>query len=292
MGWPIPNPENYTCTDVYGNGFNVEKTAAVGSVRAAGDYGETDFIYTGNGYFNEEMVPEEGEGLVEFVEHAGYGTRRIEKAVTSDGTIMRNLMTWDMLYNYQGYVDLEFAKMMWRFPGPSDPDWGTTVIGRSSNEHIVIGLPDDGDDGVAWICTGPAARQMYPSGWSPAIDSTHTFFRVTLPATPSEVVSDARSQARTDSRNAYRKVMLVAYDEPGYQVLNSLYSLGMEEFYEGEYFKNSSITVSGNDKLLLLSKATTAYARAQSHFRQILNLLDPPATTPEDLGLEPWGFWE
>ena len=223
MKWPIPNPENYCFSDVNGNAFNVEATAAVKCVRKAGDYDETDFIYTGNGYFNADMVPEEVKGLVQFVEHAGYGSKlRVGMDPTKDYTIARNLMAWNMLHNYHGHVDIEFAKMMWRFPGPSSPEWKTTVIGRSSNEHIVVAKPDNGDNGIAYICTGPVALEMYPNGWSPAISGTHSFFKLNLAATPQEVVNKARSQARSDSRTAYRMLMALKFSDPGYQVVNDL----------------------------------------------------------------------
>jgi hypothetical protein len=209
-----------------------------------------------------------------------------------DGTVTRNLMVWDMFYNYHGKVDIEFAKMMWRFPGPSKPEWKTTVIGRSGNEHIVVAKPDNGDKGVAYICTGPAALEMYPNGWSPAISSTHSFYKLNLAATPQEVVEKARFQARLGSRNAYKMLMRVKYKEPGYRVVNDLYSSAMAELYQGDYARNKSMVTSGDEELKYCAQATTEYCKAQAHFQQLINLLNPPPTTPEDLGLKPWGFWK
>jgi hypothetical protein len=294
MGWPIDVPENYCCTDIRGNGFNVEKTAAKGSVRKSGDFGETDFIYTGNGFFNAEMIPVEAEDKVEFVEHAGYGTRRKDQPVKGDYTISRNLMAWDMLHNYHGKIDEAFLKMVWRFPGSRHPIWKRTVIGRNDsvgNEHIVVGRPDDGNEGVANICTGSAIREVPPSGWSRGYKATHSFFKLTLPGTPADVVRKARSQVREDTRDAWQELMKLDYRDPGFGYLNDLYSDAMAEYYEGDYYRNKS-AVETDRELLNFSKATTAYCRSQAHFRQIVNFLNPPAKAPEDLGLKPWGFWD
>lgn len=294
MEWPIAIPENFCCTDINGNGFNVEKTAAKGSVRKAGDFGETDFIYAGNGFFNAEMVPEEADGLVEFVEHAGYGTRRSDQPIKGDYTISRNLIAWNMLYNYHGDIDAEFVKMIWRFPGATKPGWERTVIGRNDsigNKYVVVGVPDEGGGGIAQICTGPAAREMLPSGWSRGISGTHSFFELSLPRTPIDVVMNARFKAREETAGAWQRVTKLRYDNPGYRTINDLYSQAMTDYYEGDYYRNRSV-MAVDQELLYLSKAATAYCRAQAHFRQLTNILEPPATTPEDLGLKPWGFWE
>ena len=66
----------------------------------------------------------------------------------------------------------------------------------------------------------------------------------------------------------------------------------MKEYYEGGHAKSKSIAAIGNEKLKYLSLAVTAYCKAQAHFRQLINLLNPPATSPENLGLKPWEFWK
>jgi len=38
-------------------------------------------------------------------------------------------------------------------------------------------------------------------------------------------------------------------------------------------------------------KAIRAFTRCQALARQVYNALVPPAATPEDLGLRPWGYW-
>jgi hypothetical protein len=59
---------------------------------------------------------------------------------------------------------------------------------------------------------------------------------------------------------------------------------------------NQAVLASGNAALAHLGKAATSFARAQALARQVYEALVPPATSPSDLGLRPfggdWAEWE
>ncbi|MBS3819894.1 hypothetical protein KGY73_10385 [bacterium] len=166
----------------------MEKTSAVQSVRKPGDFGEEDFLYSTNNYLNKKMkVIKKGDFIKE---HGGYGAYAAP----------RNMMIWDMLHNYHGHIDVEFAKMILRFSGsaPPEPPQGgwDAVYCRPTNLWTAVALPHKGDEGVAHICTGPVGRVLHSSEASDGslmrtrysyIDGTHTFFRLrTLCLAPSQ----------------------------------------------------------------------------------------------------------
>src|SRR4030042_2559904 len=141
-----------------GNACVVEKTTAVQAVRQPGDFGERDFMFSTNNYLSAEMkVTKEGEfvGL-----HGGYGAY----------SAPRNKMIWDLFHNYHGEIDIEFAKMVLRFPG-APPPWPPpggweAMFCRPTNLWTAVVLPHDGDEGVAHICTGPAGGGLPASNAS------------------------------------------------------------------------------------------------------------------------------
>ena len=288
--WQIDIVENYHFVDVNGGAFVVEKTAAIQSVREPGDFGETDFLYATNNYFNDEMrVTKEFEV---FIEHGGYGVFAVP----------RNLMLWDMLHNYQGKVDLEFAKMMWRFPGnplPYAPGGGLDpVICRPINRWIGVLAPDDGDDGVAYISTGPAGLLIQSSATSrggvmqptyPLIDGTHTFYELTLAKDPAAVVEAAKKAARHDTRAAYGELITLKDTDTRYATLNEIYSEANAEYYEGISSYEEGLLASGNEALSYFAQAATAFTRSQAHALEVYETLVPPPTKPSDLGLRPFG---
>jgi hypothetical protein len=297
LPWQINIPENFHFVDVEGNACVVEKTAAIQSVRKSGDFGERDFLYSTNNYLNEEMKPtKKGE----FIKgHGGYGAYAAP----------RNLMLWDMLHNYHGHIDVEFMKMMLRFPGDAPPHppeggWDAKVC-RPSNSWVSVLLPDDGDEGVAYICTGPAGRVIHSSMASdgeemrssyPYIKGTHTFYKLTLAATPKEAVQAAQKDARSNIAKAYKKLMYLNFTDAGYAALDELYSLANAEFYQGKVFLNKALLASGNDANRYLAKAATSFTRSQAHAQQVYEALVPAPTSPSDLGLKPfggdWATWE
>lgn len=297
LPWQINIPENFHFVDVHGNACVVEKTAAVQSVRQPGDFGEKDFLYSTNNYLNKEMMPTKKGGFIK--KHGGYGAY----------SAPRNLMLWDMLHNYHGHIDAEFMKMMLRFPGDAPPyppegGWDAKIC-RPSNSWVSVLLPDDGDQGVAHICTGPAGRVIHSSTASdgeemrssyPYIDGTHTFYTLTLAASPNEAVEASKKEASLCIARAYKQLMSLNFTDMGYAALNDLYSLANAEYYQGKVFLNKALLASGNESLRHLAKAATSFTRSQAHARQVYESLHPAPTSPSDLGLKPfggdWAAWE
>ncbi len=297
LPWQINIPENFHFVDVDGEACVVEKTAAVQSVREPGDFGENDFMYSTNNYLNKEMMPTKEGGFIK--QHGGYGAYAAP----------RNLMLWDMLHNYHGHIDVEFMKMMLRFPGDAPPNppeggWDAKVC-RPSNSWVSVLLPDDGDEGVAYICTGPAGRVIHSSTASngeemrssyPYIKGTHTFYELRLAANPEKVTESAQKAASSKIASAYKMLMYLNFTDAGYAALDDLYSLANAEYYRGKVFFNRARLASGNDVLYYLAKAATSFTRSQAHALQVYEALVPAPTSPSDLGLKPfggdWATWE
>lgn len=310
LSMKIDENSSWMIADVKGDAYVVELTSTVKSVRKAGDFNESNFIYCTNNYFTEEMK-DVNKGLI-FTEHAGWASPKHRIS-----SVTRNKELWTMFTKYHGQIDLDFAKMMWRFTG-DPPD--VTVddefmkayqegLGRAweakicnlSNSSVGIALPDDGDKGVMYICTGPASRKAYPS--TPRrrgqyqIDGTHTFFELTLADSPAKVVTNARSAAYGRISEVHRKMMKLNYTDPGYAVLDEKFSTAKAEYYEGINWNNKAKLTEGDDALALYAKAATSFTRSQAHAIQVYHALFPAACRPDDLGLEPyketaWGHKE
>lgn len=297
MKWQINIPENFHFVDVKGGAFVVEKSAAVQSVRSPGDFGEEDFLFSTNNYLNEEMKVTKEGGFIG--KHGGYGAY----------SAPRNLTLWDMLHNYHGQIDVEFAKMLLRFPGnppPYPPEGGwEAMMFRPTNLWTAVVLPDDGDNGLAHICTGPVGRVMQSSPSSGGgtirplyqmVAGTHTFYDLTLPAAPAKMVETAEKTARNELATAYSELMQLNFTDTGFAGLNDLYSEAAAELHKGAEAYNKSFLADGNEALALLAQAATEYTRSQAHARQVYEALVPPPTSPSDLGLKPfggdWAEWE
>ena len=289
MKMKIDIPENFHFVDVNQNAYVIEKTSAIQSVRTPGDFGERDFLFSTNNYLNEDMrVTKKGDF---YGKHGGYGGATAQP---------RNQLLWDMLNNYHGEITADFAKMVTRFPGvgppyPPEGGWGTKIL-RPSNSRVAVVLPDRGDNGLAYICTGPAgkvipatvdARGGLPV--NPYIDSTKTFFKLRLTSSPQKVAEKAKVDAKADMGAAYSEFMYLDYSIPGYAYLKELYSLSTKEYYRGCSCLHKAILTEGRESLLFYSEAATMFTRSQSHAQQVFEALNPPATSPTDLNLRPFG---
>jgi hypothetical protein len=301
LSWKIDEDSSWLIADVKGNAYVVELTSTVKSVRKAGDFGETEFIYCTNNYFNEEMK-EVAKDLT-FTEHAGWASGN-----TRISSISRNKELWTMFTRYHGKINLDFAKMMWRFTGDPPPypvddefmkayhaglgkGWNAKIC-NLSNSSVGIALPDNGDKGIMYICTGPAGKGAYlstPRGKGQfQIAGTHTFYELTLADNPVKVVNNARDAAFSRISEVHVKMMKLNYTDPGYVALNELFSKAKAEYYEGLNWNYKANLADGNDALALYAKAATAFTRSQAHAIQVYHALVPPASRPEDLGLEPY----
>jgi len=297
MKWQINVPENFHFVDVGGNAFVVEKTAAVQAVRKPGDFGEKDFMFSTNNYLAGPMKVTKEGGFVGG--HGGYGAY----------SAPRNKLIWDLLYNYRGSIDVEFAKMVLRFPGAPPPypppgGWEATFC-RPTNLWTAVVTPDAGDRGVAHICTGPAGRVLQASTASDGsvmrptyryAAGTHTFYRLQLAKDPVAVVKAARAAAEEEVAGAYGKLMVLNYRDAGYGALKDLYGKAVAEMFEGRNAFNRAILAEGNDQLRFLGRAASLYTRAQAHAREVHEALAPAPTDPTALGLKPfggsWAKWE
>jgi hypothetical protein len=292
LAWEFPSPVNFIIADNRGGAYVVERTAAVKAVRKPGDHGETDFLYSTNTAMADEMkAGVEGKN---YIEHAGW---EIEGSA-----VPRSLEIWDMFHNYHGKIDLDFIKMMWRFienPHPLSISRGEFNLKHDEkiclreNMRVAAGCPDDGDHGTVYVCTGPASRVLHPPTdrrrdcFQTA--GTHSFYKLTLATSPEKVVVEAKFDAHHCLSEAYRKLMSLKYDDPGYIFLDSLNSLATAEYYDGVNAYHKGVLAEGNTALRYFSQAATAFTRSQAHARQLYNALVPPASKPEDLGLNPYG---
>ena len=307
MKWQINVPENFHFVDVRGEACVVEKTAAVQAVRVPGDFGERDFLFSTNNYLHADMKVTKEGGFVG--EHGGYGAY----------SAPRNKMIWDLFDNYRGEIDVEFAKMVLRFPGAPPPwppagGWGAMFC-RPTNLWTAVVLPDDGDEGVAHICTGPPGRVLHASiaGDGSVMRptyryaaGTHTFYRLQLAKRPVKVVEAAKKAAEEEIATAYGKLMGLNYRDTGYGDLKELYGKAVTEMFEGRNAYNRAVVEmeaaggsageAKNRALALFGRAASLYARAQAHAREVYEALVPAPTSPVDLGLRPfggpWATWE
>jgi len=302
MKWTINVPENFHLVDVHGNAFVVEKTASVQAVRKPGDFGEKDFMFSTNNYLAEPMKVTKEGGFVGG--HGGYGAY----------SAPRNKMIWDMLHNYSGSIDVEFAEMMLRFPGEAPPypptgGWEATYC-RPTNLWTAVVTPHDGDEGIARICTGPVGRVLQSSiaGDGSVMRptyryaaGTHTFFQLQLAKGPLELAKAAKKAAEEEIATAYGRLMPLNYRDAGYAGLKELYGRAVAEMFEGRNEFNRAVLAGKeagktNKTLMLFGKAASLYGRAQAHAREVYEALVPAPTDPADLGLRPfggsWAAWE
>jgi hypothetical protein len=306
---------NRLIADTGGDAYVIEIISAdYKEVRYAGDFGEDDYIYCTNNYFTDEG----GEanlwaGTGYFTEHGGWCLDPLPGDEGAGGvgdihlsSVARNVMIYNMLSNYEGDVDADFGKMMYRFSGeaPDDPydifeyrdtkaeNWGK--ICNLSNCQVAVAQPDDGDEGLMYICTGPAGRVVYPfcPGLSDEyfqIAGTHSFYELNLAPDAGDLVSAAQTAAMVSISLAYQELMRLNYGDVGFEGLNELYSLANAEFYEGLNWARMAYG-GGNEAMLYNAKATTSFTRAQAHANEVYNALVPPAVTPKDLGLHPYTY--
>jgi hypothetical protein len=295
--WQIDIAENFHLADVDGNAFVVEKTAVIQSIRKSGDFNENDFMFSTNNYLNDKMsVTKKGDFIKK---HGGYG------AYSSP----RNLMLWDMLHNYHGQVDVEFMKMILRFPGSPPPfpptgGWDAKIC-RPSNSWVSVLQPDKGDNGIINFCTGPAGRVIHSSqAWDDTkmksnylyIFGTHTFFQLTLGKDPLDIVSKSKASAKNDIAAAYKEIMGMNFNDVGYAALDELYNLAVQEYFLGSNALNKAIAADEKEAIGYFAEAATKFTRSQAHALQVYEVLHPAATSPSGLGLKTfgdnWAEWE
>lgn len=296
-----------TWADVNGYAYDIENRENPRCIRRPGDHDEVDFIYSTNNLFSGELSHAQRpppEGNV-FVPHAGWlGTGKTVSAVT------RNLQLWNMLHHYHGEVDVEFAKMMFRFPGeqPSYPTleeaeeayyptkgagWHQKI---STLENAMVGVlkPDDGDDGDYYVSHGSPARltsPLVPGGHYYRVAPTYSFFKLKLASSPRKVAEAAKRQAQLDQYYANVELRQLDYWDPPYVPLDKIFDEAAVEWQKGEFYRTHALETAGNESIFHWGRAIRAYTRCQALASHVYNALVPPPDSPEDLGLRPWMFW-
>jgi hypothetical protein len=280
-------------------------------IRRAGDYGERDFLYATNNCLVPELKPfvnnRFGWDLV-YIPHGGWN-------LDDMNSVRRNLFMWNALHNYHGMIDLDFARMLWRFPG-QPPDYPTleeadsklyetrgagwnTHIGNLGNGIIGIMLPVNGDKGVYYACVGPAARRAEPltTDWHYYhIAPTYTFFELQLAAGPADIAGAARKRAQYDLYYANRELRKLTCADIPYAALDAIFNRAAVENQKGEYYLGLAMRTEGNESVCHYAGAVRGFARCQAYAKQVYESLVPPPASPADLDLGEWfgdwGQWE
>jgi hypothetical protein len=313
-----PKPVNFKdgifLADVDGNAVVIEsRDPAV--VRKAGELGETDFLYCTNNYQSPAM----GDvATQDHVPHAGWVNKELQGLEAMDLTAWsasRNLFLWNMMHNYRGQMDAEFAKMMFRFPStigyPTLEEADAAYmrergqsykarIGSLDNSFIGIVRPDRGDNAAYHVSSGPATRTTGPA--MPSLHNygpgqTYAFYELKLAGSPQAVAQAAQTRAQTDLYYANAAIGALDYLEAA--PLEGTFDKAKTEYFKGHYYLNGVLAgrVTGDrDSVAALAKATRCYTRCQVYARTVCDAIRPPASRPEDLGLMPWmgssGDWD
>jgi len=309
LSYQQPGVWNATISDVKGDAFVVESTAAFQNVRKPGDFGEGDFIHSRNSFFTEGDASLNGLPGV-FYPHGGWALDPImDEPPDSQGdmqmaSVRTNQTMYNMFSQYAGRVDLEFAKMLWRYHGviPSDPfdvqafrETKAKYFGNPGNLEagfVTIAQPSEGNGGAMYVCTGMVGRVGVPycagtlyedTYW---IANTRTFYRLALGANPNAMVNASQATAQRSIAWAYQKLMWKYYGDEGFGEMDGLFSQAVREFLEGNNWTRLARKASGNQKVLDMANAATCYTNAQAHAEQVYEAVVRPAVTPLDLGLK------
>ena len=297
--------------DIAGNAFVIECKDPV-VVREPGEHGETDFLFATNNTLSEEL--EEFQGVhpvhgLKYTPELGY--LGVGATLSSNA---RNEELWNLLHNYNGEIDLEFAKMMYRFPA-EPPDYPTleeanaayyATQGAGWHQHICdlengmvgIGIPDDGDEGLYYVSHGCAARltaSLVPHGHFYRVAPTYAFYELKLASNPADVTEAARVRAQYQMYYANRELRQLTYLDEGYAALDEIFNQSAREWIKGERYMADAMMTTGNESINNWGKSLRAFTRAQTLANQVYNSLVLPPDCPEDLGLGewhgPWGEW-
>ncbi len=267
---------NWLLIDTDGVAYVSELTAAVNSWRKPGDFGEKDWIAAMNAY----IIPSATKTL---------GVAGPERVFQEDP---RMIHAWIMLNKYAGKIDLEFAKMLYRH---TDVEKQTLYMGHGENDWITLSLPDKGDKGVRLIATGPIGKNKlstFGGGIAPRLQmGTDSFFTLSLRSSPSAVVEASLRSAEDALRRAGAVLKLTKIELNSnmavYLLLSDKFSKAQDELYRGRNYLADAQLANGDEMIFLYSKSLGAFTRAEAQFMEIRNLLKPPPTSPEDIGLTP-----
>ena len=310
----IPDPgqrQGGIWADVNGDAFVIENKNNPEVIRRPGDHGERDFLYSTNNLFSKELEGaydplSPGRKLI-FYPHVGYlGSEG------SLGSIGRNIELWNLLHNYHGEIDADFAKMVWRFKGQPLPyatideaveDYEKSQamrwdphISQPGNSVVGVLQPDNGNEGIIHISHGVAVKGNDSPTWHGGVlvqlNPLYTFFELKLGANPSDVLKAARMRANYDIWNAYLELSKLDYSDVRYAELDKKMNEAVVEWQKANFYMDEASGVSGNEAIIKQAKAIRCLTRAQCYATHVYNALIPPPARPEDLHLKPWlGTW-
>jgi hypothetical protein len=295
--------------------FIIERSDPPAIIRKPGDCGEEDFMYATNNLLSKEL----GKEGQQYIEHGGWyqkGTPPLKNFHVS-----RNLYIYNLFNDYQGQIDLEFMKMVWRYQGNSVQEYGGPdtwdenfrnhiksdkesiywkTIGHIANACITITIPKEK---LYFVSTTFAT-------WYPNINSpedihwhrwlaypTRAFYRLFLGDSPIEIMWAAKYQAEIDLYLADRELRKLSIHDPAYSYLDKILNQAVIEWTKGDFWRGNegieyTLTKKANEEesIYYWAKATRAYTKCQLLARKVYYALNPPATKPSDLGLEPWDY--
>jgi hypothetical protein len=303
LAYPRSGKAGGLWADIVGEALCIE-SAEPEYIRRPGYLEETDFIFATNNCICKESGKEGDAHIL----HAGYLGNNVE----SFSSIPRNLEMWNMLHFYRGKINLDFVRMMYRFSG-NPPDYPT--IEQASNAYI----QKKGDgwdqqicnklnsvvcivqpyDRVYHVCQGCAARIAYPhtafpDGVNYVVNPTHSFYQLELADKPLDVVISARERAQYNLYYADIELGKLGDKTDNHFELNNLYNQATTTYLEGEYYFSPAVSggTTGNETVYKYAKALRAFTRTQALAQQVLDFMSPPPTSPEELGLKPFRYWE
>lgn len=271
--------------DIRGNNWCIECTDPP-AIRQAGYLGEKDFIYaTNNG-----LCKEVGKEGWKYIPHAGWMGSKGE----AGNSITRNVEAWNLFTNYHGNVDLEFAKMIWRFPGTPAAGLEERYLGSKSNSTPSVGIPDNGNNGVFYLATGSPIRSDPVKRGFFRPDNTYAYMQLKLAADPRSAVEASRQEAWNYIHEANAGFSKLKICDPPFAPVEDILNKAMREAIKGSYHfgRVSSGETKGNESICTLAKSLRHFARAQCLAKKAYESLVPSPKSPEDLGLKPWfGDW-
>lgn len=227
-------------------GFVVEVTSSETVARAAGDYGETDFVVVTNHFVDPHMFELSGQA------------ERPRNTYDRYDTIFR------LINNYRR-VDADFGKLIYStFPVLKD------------NRNVRIGVPAQL---LTYTSCGPA-HQSFVGNRNLFADPSHTFYEIELKDTPAQVVAAAYSTTRSYLKMAQREIGKIGYNDVKYALLNDIYIRAKEAYARGINYDRSARVDTGNEALFKFSKSMSNFVEAQARAMQVYKALVPPALTP------------
>lgn len=299
--------------DVHGNAGILECRDPK-TIRRAGDHGEKDFIYATNTVLTEALEPLLSNYLgwpLSYVEHGGW----LKDDLNSE---RRNLCMWNALHNYHGHINTDFAKMLFRMGGPA-PAYSTIRLaekklyetegegwwpycGNLANITVAFAEPDDGDEGMYYVCAGHAGRQIEPLGdewYFYNVAQLYTFYDLKLAGSVVDVVTTAKAQCDRDMFVANRELSKLGAQDVAYWPLSKIFADATIAYQKGNFYlgtshfaKKDTYEVPDDETLARMAKALRFYTQCQAFSRHVYESLKPPATCPSDLGLNEWmGEW-